>query len=398
MKLGCDGDNPCKTCRHKKIECKFSRLESKGLAVKREGSCHVIFVWSRKWILIWIAPSIKPGTETPSSERGSIKFLLNSGTASFVECFRLPSTNERRHLFTFRTAQKNADVSNALDMFTNSSENGSTFSDPFDDEPIDWTLFEDENLLRFLSSPFSEVQMQTDDMFNTMLMDPTFASAPAITSVSFQRGWEPPTPYSSAAVQAIFSIALSLQLSPLEQGNISQHLNYLFTPSNITKLANLYFEFWHPHCPIIHQQSFNVESTPTPLLVAVVMVGAMYSQNDTDVSTAKLLLDLAELYIFSMDDLTDEYEIRQMLRAPASSTAESIPLSMLAFQHLQAAYQMVCVQFWAGNMVSRKRTIDTKFGAVVKVFYTQSCLWTLFWQTAGGEKAWAHQSETWVRW
>lgn len=36
MKLGCDGNNPCKTCRHKKIECKFSRLESKGLSVKRE--------------------------------------------------------------------------------------------------------------------------------------------------------------------------------------------------------------------------------------------------------------------------------------------------------------------------------------------------------------------------
>jgi len=326
---------------------------------------------SKIWVLIRVALSVKLGTETPSSERGSIKFLLNSGTASFVECFRLPSTNERRHLFTFRTSQKNADVSNALDIFTNSSENGSTFSDPFDDEPIDWSVFEDENLLRFLSSPFSEVEMQTYDMFSPVLMDPSFASAPAITNISFQREWEPPTPYSSAAVQAIFGTALSLQLSPLEQGNVSQHLNYLFTPSNITKLANLYFEFWHPHCPIIHQESFNVETVPTPLLVAVVMVGAMYSQNDTDVTTAKLLLDLAELYVFSMDDLTDEYEIRQMLRAPASSTAESIPLSMLAFQHLQAAYQMVCVQFWAGNMVSRKRTIDTKFGVVIKVLNTQ---------------------------
>jgi len=88
---------------------------------------------------------------------------------------------------------------------------------------------------------------------------------------------------------------------------------------------------------------------------------------DRDVSTAKVLLDLGELYVFSLDDLTDEFEIRQMLRAPHTTTLESISLSSQAFQNLQAAYLMVCVQFWAGNMVSRKRAIDTKFGVVLKV-------------------------------
>jgi cytochrome c-type biogenesis protein CcmH/NrfG len=92
----------------------------------------------------------------------------------------------------------------------------------------------------------------------------------------------------------------------------------------------------------------------------------MYSQVDRDVTTAKTLLDLAELYIYSMDDLTEEFEVRQMMRAASTTTPESIALSMLAFQHLQAAYLMVCVQFWAGNMVSRKRAIDTRFSVVIK--------------------------------
>jgi hypothetical protein len=42
-------------------------------------------------------------------------------------------------------------------------------------------------------------------------------------------------------------------------------------------------------------------------------------------------------------------------------------LSLLAFENLQAAYLMVCVQFWAGNTVSKKRAVDTRFGVVVKV-------------------------------
>jgi Fungal specific transcription factor domain len=306
-----------------------------------------------------------------SSDRGSIKFLLNSGTASFIECFRLPSSHERRNLFNFRNTQRSPDSSSTtLDVFTNSSDNGSTastFSDPFEDEPIDWSLFEDENLLRFLSSPFNEVQTQSEDLFAPMAIEQSFAAGPNMPGVPLPGEWEPPSEASSAAIQAIFRKTMTLQLSPPEQADISHHLNYLFTPSRIKRLVGLYFEFWHPHCPIIHQGTFSIETVPTPLLVSVLVVGAMYSQVDRDVSTTKLLLDLAELYVFSIDDLTDEFEIRQMLRAPYNTTPDSIPLSNQAFQHLQAAYLMVCVQFWAGNMVSRKRAIDTKFGVVLKV-------------------------------
>lgn len=36
MKLGCDGNNPCKTCSSKGIECKFSRLMSKPGSVRSD--------------------------------------------------------------------------------------------------------------------------------------------------------------------------------------------------------------------------------------------------------------------------------------------------------------------------------------------------------------------------
>jgi hypothetical protein len=90
-------------------------------------------------------------------------------------------------------------------------------------------------------------------------------------------------------------------------------------------------------------------------------MGAMYSQVDRDVKTATALLDLIELYIYSMDDLTEESEIRHMLLGQTEA------LSSLVFQHLQAAYLTVCVQFWAGKMVARRRVIETRFGVVIKV-------------------------------
>ncbi|KAH7317829.1 putative C2H2 finger domain protein [Rhexocercosporidium sp. MPI-PUGE-AT-0058] len=329
MKLGCDGNNPCKTCRHKRIDCKYSKLLSKGVSVRSE--------------------TPKSGLENNQSDRGSINFLLNSGTASFIECFRFPSSQERRD-FNVRNVQTASNSTGVVDIFGSISDNGSAPSDIFDDESIDWSTFEEENLLRFLSSPFGEVPIEQPN-----------------TGWAYTGNWEPPSLQSAAIIEAIFNKAQTLQISAPEQAHISQNLSFLFTPSKIEKFVGLYFKFWHPHCPIVHQPTFTIDTAPIPLLASVVLMGTMYSQDNTEVSTAKLVLDLVELYVFSQEDLTDEYEIRHMLRVPSSSAPGYIELGVLAFQYLQAAYLMVCIQFWTGSMISKKRATDTRFGIVVKV-------------------------------
>jgi hypothetical protein len=304
------------------------------------------------------------------TDRGSIQFLLNSGTASFIECFRFPSTSERKNIFEFKNTANEPNTLNSLDLFGNGFENCGGFSDPFEEEPIDWSLFEDENLLRFLSSPFNDGQMQLQDLSAPMFIDPTFgfSNPDSNMSISAPEIWEPASPQSAAVVQAMLDAASSLHVDAHELVVISSYINFLFTPTKVEKLVNLYFEFWGPHCPIIYQPSFTVETAPIPLLIAMTLMGAMYSQIDVEVSTAKHLFDLAEHYILSLDDLTAESEIRQILRAfPITSPPQSTMLSLLAFENLQAAYLMVCVQFWAGNTVSKKRAVDTRFGVVVKV-------------------------------
>ncbi len=149
------------------------------------------------------------------------------------------------------------------------------------------------------------MQVQAENIYAPLITDATFD--PSINSLPFPGGYETANVQSAGLVQLILDQAISLQLSPQEQADISYHLNYLFTPSKISKLVNLYFEFWHPHCPILHQPSFNIDTTSPVMLLSVTLMGAMYSQVDQEVSTAKRILDLSELVVFSMPDLTDEF-------------------------------------------------------------------------------------------
>ncbi|KAI9050618.1 hypothetical protein LZ554_005777 [Drepanopeziza brunnea f. sp. 'monogermtubi'] len=332
MKLGCDGGKPCKTCRHKRIECRFSRLISKGGAGLNE---------------------ISKGTENGQSDRGSINFLLNTGTASFIDCFTLPSSHERRNIWNFRTAKEAATSIDSANFFGNNSNEGNVSSTAFDDESIDWSLLDEANLLTFLGGSFGVV--------------PMFGSEAPITGFSLIGDFEAPTPQSAMLVQEILESSMSLQMTPPEQEHILQNLRFLFTPSRIEKFVGLYFEFWHPHCPIIYRPAFSIHTAPLPLLAAMSVMGAMYTPIDTEVTTARLVLDLVELYIHSLNDLSEVYEIRHMLRVASALAPENTQLSVLAFDNLQAAYIVVCVQFWAGSMVSRKRAVDTRFNTIVKV-------------------------------
>lgn len=218
-----------------------------------------------------------------------------------------------------------------------------------------------------MNSPFDNVQMPPEDLFASMIIDPSLGVEPPMRRDSLATEWEPPSVQSTAIIDALMSKATDLRVSPEKQSEISQYLNFLFTPSRIVKFIGLYFEFWHPHCPFLHRGSFDSDTSTVSLLVAVVLMGAMYSQLDKELGAAKKLLDLAELFIFSMDTVDDDAEIRMSLEGFSSSTANLVSDRSSALQHLQAAYIIVTTQFWAGSLTSRRRVVETRFGVVIKV-------------------------------
>lgn len=227
---------------------------------------------------------------------------------------------------------------------------------------MDWSLFDDENLLRFLNGPFDD----TDDLLASMMADPNLGSNLSMVGPLVPTEWEPPTVQSATIIQALLEKSTYLNLSPEKQSEISYQLNFLFAPSRITKFISLYFECWHPHCPFLHRPLFDSEVTPLPLLIAVIFLGATYSKINKEAGIAKKLLDLAEICIYSMNDLADDFDIRQSL----GGLYDPVHSSPHALQHLQAAYLSVTTQFWAGNMSARKRALEIRFGAVIKVCYS----------------------------
>ena len=169
--------------------------------------------------------------------------------------------------------------------------------------------------------------MQTEDinMFPPIFMDPNFAVPPlSATDLQNPGEWEPASAQSSLMISTLCDVAVSFNMPFTRQADFNQYLNYLFTPSRTKKLVDLYFEFWHPHCPILHQPSFDIETVPIALLIPVTLMGAMYSQNDQENNTAKLLMDLAELYVYSLDDLREESEISQILRSMSGYSSEQL--------------------------------------------------------------------------
>ncbi|KAL3426633.1 transcription factor [Phlyctema vagabunda] len=349
VKLGCDGNMPCRTCKDKHIECTYTRLEN--MSTSNRGSFS------------------NPGQERPQpSDAGSIKFLLNHGRASFIESFQFPPSIEDAAVSKMR---RDSEQSNSiyLPSASDMNDSGSNFSDPFENESLDASVFDDESLMRFLSIPYNQPESHSQDMFASLFMDPTFGSFDPMTEIpaTVQIEWEPPTAESVAMVQTILDKAYSLQLSAEELSEVSQNLNFLFVPSRIQKLVHLYWESWHRNCTILHRPSFNIHTAPTSLLIAVTLVGAMYSQVEQEASSARALLDFAEIYIYSIDVLSEESQIKQFLRRDPIMSDDETTTNPLAFLHLQAAYLMICAQFWGGNMVARKRSVEVRFATVLKL-------------------------------
>jgi hypothetical protein len=238
----------------------------------------------------------------------------------------------------------------------------------FENEPIEWSFLDDDIFVHFLSNSFGEGLRQLDipfvDNIATQGLEgpPVFPAEPAFGNETTQRSYGV---LSNSMIQSMLNRSYSLELDEEASKEVLQHMHFLFTPCRLEKLVKMYFKCWHHHSPLLHPPTFDPESVPLALLVSVVFMGAMYSKDDEELSAAKRLLDLAELYVYSIDGFADELEIRNVFRSPQSSTEPNTGL--LAFQNLQAAYLMVVVQYWAGSQVSRRRAMEVRFSQVIRV-------------------------------
>ncbi|KAF7530382.1 hypothetical protein PCG10_003753 [Penicillium crustosum] len=348
MKLRCDGGSPCGSCQKRNLTCNNARTAGAGHLGIEEVS---------------VKPEI---CEEPSSDRGSIKFLLNGGTDSFTETFRLPPRSDRTRSLNYHNTndlEQSQSTGFPYNIDSARPEYGSGF---IDSDSVTPQFFQD-TFLDFFHGPFGDTHKPTENPYDADELSYQSLIPPGQhpnTLPGDPPTFEPERPFATTLIHLISTQAWQVPLDSKAQEEISANLNFLLTTVRIRKYIALYFKYWQPSCPML-PISFDPEIVPPPLLAAVVFMGAMYSSDQREVYIAKRVLDFAELFVFASDVFSAESEISATFSGSRYFGEENSDWDW--FQKFQAGVIITIVQYWAGNRSSRNRVMENRFGDVVKV-------------------------------
>ncbi|OAX80853.1 hypothetical protein ACJ72_04809 [Emergomyces africanus] len=355
MKLRCDGACPCGACLKRNLPC------------TRQGSKHCDDSETR-------TDSTKSGDFDQTYERGSVKFLLNGGTDSFTKGFHLPSRHDRAPVLSWPENTHNHNVGNmSQPMSRGSSLNLPNTAHPvnpvsgIESQPVDVAFYND-GFLQFFNEGYSSGPRFQPDETPTSFAHPSANPIQALdppVSPSRETYFEQERSYSTNLTQSILSKSWALGLDEITSIGIAQELRFLLTTQKIQKFVNLYFQNWQQNCPMIHQPTFDPESTASSLLAAVVFMGATYSENESEILAAKKMFDLVEAFIFSADVYSQDFEIAQSYKATHAQI--DIKTDWRSFENFQAGYLIFLLQYWGGTRVARNRMREVRLGEVIKV-------------------------------
>lgn len=135
--------------------------------------------------------------------------------------------------------------------------------------------------------------------------------------------------------------------------------------SEIETCVDLFFRYYHRHCPIIHKPSFSPVVAPLPLLLAVMALGGMYHKDPGKIVWIRKLLDPMEAYVYGLPGLRDEHEGGLDL----SQAAEDDTLHY-QFETFQGAYFIIVAQYFSGSITARRRVRQQRFSRVLTVRVT----------------------------
>lgn len=134
----------------------------------------------------------------------------------------------------------------------------------------------------------------------------------------------------------------------------------LFSRSTMDTLIDIYFNQWHRHSPIVHRGTFDANMVSLPLLLSVLLTGALLSPSSEHVSMAKNMLGLAEECAFKNVLFNDL--VSGSLSEPPSETHRY-------FEALQAAFSMAQIQLREGSLATRRRARANLFDQIIIVWH-----------------------------
>ncbi|OQE06463.1 hypothetical protein PENVUL_c018G02310 [Penicillium vulpinum] len=371
MKLRCDGRSPCGSCQKRNLICNSERTAGPSQLVIEEDtpsleSTRVQWKASTTHAIISVRPEV---SEEPSSDRGSIKFLLNGGTDSFTENFGLPpcSDRDRGRNLNYQNTNGFEELQGTGFPYNINAGQPEYASDFIDSDDVAPQFFQD-TFLDFLHGPFGDGQKPAENPYHTdeLGYESVIPTGQHPTTLPEDSPiFEPERPFAIALIHSILRQAWNVPVDSKAHEEISANLNFLLTTTRIRKYIMLYFKHWQPSCAML-PISFDPEMVPLPLLAAVIFMGAMYSCDQREVHVAKRLLDFAELFIFSNDVFSAETEISAIFSGGGRCYNEKNS-DWDWFQNFQAGLIITVAQYWGGHRLSRNRAMENRFSEVVKV-------------------------------
>lgn len=152
---------------------------------------------------------------------------------------------------------------------------------------------------------------------------------------------------------------------PTRFEELSAIIQSMFCQTKVDGFVKLFFQNFHPSCPIFHIPTFDAEAIAAELLLAIFCFGAMYAHDGTDKLVADRLLDIAELLIFSTDIFAGRYGGHCESKEEADPNEATTEWKR--FEQLQAGYLIVTVQYWAGARSSKAHVMESRFCEVIQV-------------------------------
>ncbi|QSS50895.1 C2H2 finger domain-containing protein [Histoplasma capsulatum var. duboisii H88] len=352
MKLRCDGACPCSSCLKRNIPC--TRQMSKPCDDSETRT-----------------DSTKSDDFDQTYERGSVKFLLNGGTDSFIKGFHLPSRHDKAQPLSWAGSGHSHNVGNVNQAMSTqnaanlpNSDHTSHPESGIESQPVDVAFYND-GFLQFFNQCNNSTRFHPGETSTSFTQPPATSIQDFTLTSSTDPYFEPESHYSTNLIQSILSKSWELGFDDMTSMGIAQELRSLLMTQRIQKFIALYFDHWQCNCPMIHQPTFNPETTASPLLAAMVLMGATYSENATEKLTAKKMFDLIEAYVFSTDVYSQDFDIAQSYKTTQCQV--DMKTDWRSFENFQAGYLMFLVQYWGGTRTAMNRMVEVRLGEIVKV-------------------------------
>ncbi|RAL16151.1 uncharacterized protein BO97DRAFT_384209 [Aspergillus homomorphus CBS 101889] len=350
MKLRCDGQSPCGSCQKRNLPCNNERKKQPTGLDLASG-----------------AKSTNREDYSGTSDRGSINFLLNGGSDSFTEEFRLPPCSDRSRGLKYHTQMGLKEARSTMLDYQMELDQLDIAPAYIEADSATRTFFHD-TFLDFFNGPFESPPKligtspySTGSEFSASLPPAQFSMAQP-----GEQPYGPEQPYAAALSQAIVSQAWAVPLDTNVKQRLAANASFLLTTARIQKFVWMYAKYWHPSCAMVHLASLQLDTIPLPLLAALVFMGAMYSNDEQETYAAKQLLDFVELYIFSTDVFSAESDIASMF----PKTRPDLPHEgdqWVHFLNFQAGFIICIVQYWSGTRMSHNRAMENRFSEIIKV-------------------------------